>query len=143
MTIPTIEPQSFTAGDTVQWTKSLKDYPASAGWAVTYAAINKNHKFTATSTADGDLHSITLAASATAAYTAGQYYWEGYATKDGQRFTIGTGWFTVAPNIATENNYDARSHARKTLEAIQAVIEGRASIDQQEYTIGNLSLIHI
>lgn len=140
MTIPTIEPQSFTAGDTVQWTKSLKDYPASAGWVVTYTAINGSAKFTATSTADGDLHAITLAAAATAAYVAGSYYFEGYVSKAGQRFTISTGWWTVAPNITASTTLDARSHARKTLAAIQAVIEGRASIDQQEYTIGNRSL---
>ena len=140
MSIATIEPQSFTAGDTVQWTKSLKDYPASAGWVVTYTAINGAAKFTATSTADGDLHAITLAATATAAYAAGDYYFEGYASKAGQRFTIATGWWKVAPNINADATFDARSHARKTLAAIQAVIEGRASIDQQEYTIGNRSL---
>ena len=31
--------------------------------------------------------------------------------------------------------YDSRTHAQKTLDAIKAVIEKRASLDQQEYSI--------
>ena len=97
-------------------------------------------QITATSTASGDLHLVTLSATVTAAYHADSYYFEGYATLSGQRFKIASGQITVTQNITVDNNYDARSHARKTLAAIQAVIEGRASIDQQEYTIGNRSL---
>jgi hypothetical protein len=37
-------------------------------------------------------------------------------------------------------NLDDRSHARKVLDAIEAVIENRATLDQQEYTIGSRHL---
>lgn len=140
MTVPNIEPQSFTAGDTVKWKKTLADYPASAGWTLTYYAIQHNHKFNATASASGDDFLITLSSATTAGYITGEYYWESYVSKAGERFKVGSGTLHVTENLATANNFDARSHAKKTLEAIEAVIEGRATVDQQEYQIGNRSL---
>lgn len=138
--IQTTEPQSFTAGDTVKWRKSLPDYPASQGWTLTYYAIQQNHKFSAVATPDGDDFLITIPTTTSDDFVTGQYFWEAQVTKAGERFTILRGTFDVLVNIAVQNNYDGRSHARKTLDAIEAVIEGRASVDQEEYTIGNRSL---
>lgn len=140
MTVPTREPQSFTAGDTVKWTKSLPDYPASQGWTLTYYAIEKNHKFSVVATASGNDFAITIPATTSDDFVVGHYFWEAQVTKAGERFTIERGTFDVLTNIAAQNNWDGRSHARKTLDAIEAVIEGRASTDQQEYSIGNRSL---
>ena len=36
-TIPTKEPLTIRAGDTIKWTKSLDDYKASEGWTLKYA----------------------------------------------------------------------------------------------------------
>lgn len=140
MTVPNKEPQSFTAGDTVKWTKSLPDYPASAGWALAYTFINATGKFSASGTASGSDFDVTISATTSAAIAAGEYYFEGYVTKASERFRVDTGMITVSPNLATVSTFDGRSHARKTLEAIEAVIEGRATTDQQEYSIGNRSL---
>lgn len=134
------EVQNFTAGDTVKWTKSLPDYPASQGWALSYTFINSTGKFTATGSANGTAFDVTISATTTAAVSAGDYYFEGYASKAGERFRVDCGTVTVAPNITSAATFDGRSHARKVLDAIEAVIEGRASTDQQEYTIGNRSL---
>ena len=136
----TNEPVQFTAGDTVKWTKLLPDYPASAGWTLTYYAIQKNHKFSAVATASGDGYSFNIPAATSANFVVGHYFWELQVTKAGERFTVERGTLDVLTDIAAQNNYDGRSHARKTLEAIEAVIEGRASTDQEEYTIGNRSL---
>jgi hypothetical protein len=47
----------------------------------------------------------------------------------------------VLPDPASQGaGQDPRSHARKTLDAIEAVVEGRATKDQQAYTIGGRSL---
>lgn len=134
------EVQDFTAGDTVKWSKTLADYPASAGWALAYTFINAAGKFSASGTANGDKFDVTISAATTAALAAGSYYFEGYVSKAGERFRVDAGNVKVAQNIATATTFDGRSHARKVLDAIQAVIEGRASTDQQEYTIGNRSL---
>lgn len=42
--------------------------------------------------------------------------------------------------VSAAPGFDGRSHAEKVLEAIEAVIEGRASLDQSQYTINNRSL---
>lgn len=134
------EVQNFTAGDTVKFTKTLGDYPASGGWALAYTFINSTGKFSASGVANADAFDVTISATTTAALTAGDYYFEGYASKAGERFRVDYGTVTVAQNITTAATFDGRSHARKVLDAIEAVIEGRASTDQQEYTIGNRSL---
>ena len=56
----------------------------------------------------------------------------------GDRWQRGT--LEVLPRYDQAANLDDRSHARKVLEAIEAVIEGRATKDQEEYTIGSRTL---
>ena len=36
--IPTKEPLTIRAGDTIEWTKSIDDYKASDGWTLSQAA---------------------------------------------------------------------------------------------------------
>lgn len=115
--IPTIEPTSITAGDTVSWTKSLDDYPASASWVLAYAFINASAKFTATASASGDDHSVTIAAATSAGFAAGTYTWVATVTKASERFTVGTGTAVVLPNLAAASTYDTRTAARKALDA--------------------------
>ena len=119
------EPTSFTAGDTVAWTRSLADYPASAGWVLAYRFINATSKFTITGTASGDDHLITAAASTTAAYVAGSYSWQAYVTKAAERYTIGTGTCEVKPDLAavTAAGFDNRTPARKALDALNAGLQ--------------------
>jgi hypothetical protein len=44
---------------------------------------------------------------------------------------------------AQVDGYDGRDHVRRVLDAIEAVIENRATIDQQHYQINNRSLTRI
>jgi len=137
----TREPLAVTAGDSVAWERALSDYPASAGWVVTYALRGPGTPINLTATAAGDVHVIDLAASATASWVAGRYLVAGFATKTTERATFYEGALDVAPNPATlAAGYDARSHARRALEAIEAVLERRAAADQLAYTINGRSL---
>ena len=139
--IPTTEPKSVTAGDTVQWNKdSLSDYLASAGWTLTYALRNAAGKIDITASANGGGYSVSVAAATTADWVAGQYSWQAYVTKAAERFKVGSGTIEVLPNFATENSFDDRSHAKTVLDAIEAVIESRASVDQESYSIMGRSL---
>ena len=116
-TIPTSEPAIIVAGDTLAWTKSLPDYPASEGWQLSYRLINATGKIDITSAADGDEHAITVAATTTAAYTPGVYTWQSAATKAAERYTVATGAVTIKPNLAAQaGGYEARSVARKALD---------------------------
>ena len=126
MTIDTLntEPRSIIAGDTVKWTRTLADYPASAGWALTYDLVNAQHRYTIAATASGNAHAVVIAATTTESYAAGSYDWRARVTNAEEVYTVGTGRVTVAPSFGAA--VDGRTHARRTLEAIEAVIEGRA-----------------
>lgn len=136
---PTIEPSSVNAGDTWRWTRSLADYPASAGWALSYTLINASAKITVNASASGDDHAVTVPAATTAGYAAGTYDWRARVSKAGEVYTVGEGRLTVR-NAFSAATFDARTHARKTLDAIEAVIEGRASSEVSYYMIGNRQL---
>lgn len=54
---------------------------------------------------------------------------------------VGSGQITIMPDLASaEAGYTAKTHAQRTLEAIEAVIEKRASMDQERYRINNREL---
>jgi hypothetical protein len=138
--IPTCEPDSFVAGDTVKWCRSFADYPASAGWTLAYVFVNAGSKKDVASVAEGDSHLVTITAEDSADWPAGDYDFQGTATKGDERYTVTVGRTTVKPNLAAVvDGFDARTSARKVLEAIDAKIAGRASSDQLdvvEYHIG-------
>lgn len=119
------EPTSFTAGDTLSWTRTLADYPASAGWVLAYRFINATSKFDITSTASGANHLVSVPAATSAAYAAGTYSWQAFVTKAAERYTVGSGVCVVDPNLAAVSaaGYDDRSAARKALDALNAGLQ--------------------
>lgn len=120
MGIPTTEPSSVTAGDTVTWLKSLADYPASSGWSLAYRLINAAGKIDITASASGADHLVSVAAATTANWLAGDYDYIATVTKAVERYTVGTGRITVDPNLAALTTYDGRSIERKALEALES-----------------------
>jgi hypothetical protein len=130
--IPEKEPQVIVSGSTVSWTKDLSDYRPDDGWTLTYALTISGAKIAITASDNGDgRHAVTVAASVTALWGAGRYSWQSYVTKDTERYSIGSGLVEIKPNLAAQTGgYDARTHARKMLDAIEAALEGRASADQ-------------
>lgn len=138
--IPTREPAELVAGDTWSWTRSLSDYPAGT-WTLTYYLRGQAGEISFSASASGTDHLVSVAKATTAGYKAGFYQWEAAVTDGTTRTTVARGTLTVKPDPAnTGAGLDARSHARKVLEAIEAVIEGRATKDQQEYSIGGRML---
>jgi hypothetical protein len=133
------EPLEITAGDYIQWKRVLSDYPAGT-WTLSYALINATDKITITAANSGGDHLVTLAAATSADYTPGEYKWQAYVTSGSQRITVASGTITIKPDFSSASALDNRTHVKKTLDAIEAVIEGRASQDQQEYSIANRSL---
>ena len=119
----TTEPSRVTAGDTITWTKSLPDYPASAGWVLVYTLINLAGKKTITGTASGDDHLMNVLAATSAAWAAGLYTWVATVTKAAERYTVGNGSITVAPDLAAATTFDTRTSARKALDAANLALE--------------------
>jgi hypothetical protein len=141
-TIPTIEPSLITAGDTLKWVKTLADYSAADGWVLSYVFINAAAKFSITATASGSDFAVTVAAATTAAYAAGAYDWRAQVSKSGEVYTVSTGRATVKPAFSVAT-LDGRSQARTSLEAIEAMLQGRASSAVHEYEIAGRRLKYI
>lgn len=135
-----IEPKEVTAGDTITWTKTLPDYPANSGWVLSYVLINAANKVQFSGSASGSDHLILIPATTSAAYKKGSYTYQAYVTKASERYTVGSGEIEIKPNLAAENALDNRSQVKRTLDAINAVIEKRASLDQESYTIAGRTL---
>lgn len=139
---PSQEPAIVAAGDTVKWQKHLPDFLAVDGWSLTYTFVNASARFTVTAgSASGADHLITVPASTTGSWAAGTYDWRAQVSKSGEVYTVGTGRMVVQPSFSAAT--DARSQARRMLEAVESVLEGRASSAVQDYQIAGRSLRHI
>jgi hypothetical protein len=137
-----VEPSRIVAGDSASWTKNLPQYLPASGWVLSYAIVRDGVRLSITGTNNGDgTHLVSLAAATTGAWTPGQYAWQAYVTKaaTSERVTIASGQLKVEANFAA-GAVDARSHAKKTLDALEATLEGRASSDQLAYSIGGRSI---
>lgn len=136
-TVPTREPSSVVAGDTVAWRKTLSDFPASAGWVLKYRLINLAGKIDITASADGDDHLVSKAASDTVGWPAGAYTWQSRVELGVARYTIEQGSITIKPDLAAQAaGYDTRSTAKQTLDLIDAALVSHgASAWTQEYEI--------
>ena len=102
-------PTRLHAGDSLAFTDSVSDYPASAGWLVRYALVTPANKYQFDSTADGDDHDLSVLATKTAQWEPGRYKWAAYAVKGSERKTIGTGSFELLPDL-TAGASDQRHH---------------------------------
>ena len=71
----------------------------------------------------------------------GIYQWSAFITKtsDSNRIQVGNGTWEVVENKAV-STADPEPYEKKVLDAIQAVIQGRASQDQMSYAIAGRSL---
>jgi hypothetical protein len=140
--IPTTEPTTVNAGDTIRWNRTLPDYPASAGWVLTYTLLNAASKITITSTASGNDHAVNVAAATSATWVAGDYAWRAQVALAGQVFTVGEGRMAVKPSFGA-STLDTRSPARKALEAVEAYLYDPNNLTAAEYQIAGRSLKRI
>ena len=141
-TIPTVEPTQARAGETWDWKRSLSDYPADT-WTLAYQFTNATSKITITASADGFDHLVTAAKAVTALYAAGDYTGFAQVTDGTSTYTVWSGFLEVLPDLSSATAYDGRSHARKMLDAIEALLEGRGTADQLDLVssaIGDRSL---
>lgn len=143
----TKEPSTLVLGDYWAWRRDdlASDYPVGS-YALTYefhedSGGGGNNKFTLTATEADDTYYIEAASSSTISYSIGDYIWEAYITKssDSNRIMVDSGRTTITENLAN-TNADLRSHAKIVLDAIEAVIENRASMDQSSMSIAGRSL---
>ncbi len=138
--IPSAVPSSVRAGDTVTWRRSLADYPASDGWTLSYVLLSPAAQITIAATADGSAHLVSVAPATSAAWAAATYAWQERVSKSGASHTSSSGTLEILPNFsAATGGLDARTHAQKTLAAIESWIE-TGDITVADYTIGDRQL---
>lgn len=143
MTIPTKEPIELRSGDTWKWRREDLSYYPAPTWTLHYRFKNALGGFQIDAAADGTSFEVTQTALESAAHAAGTYDVVGWVSYNGEEYTIFNRKIKVLPNLragTAESSMDNRSHARKVLEAIEAVIERRATVDQQAYSINGRSL---
>lgn len=111
-------------GDTLDFTTTLTDYPASAGWVLTYRLVPRTSgtAITIVGIAVGDDHRTVAAATTTATWTAGEYSFSGYVDLATEHYTVDDGVITLLPNLSTASAYDGRSQAQKALEDAQTAL---------------------
>lgn len=133
------------AGDSIDQTVDLADYPATDGWAY---KVRLTPRFTApvqtpitlTATTSGTSYVLAVVPTTTAAWQAGDYTVSRWVEKTGKRVTLdgSATLFTVKPDpSATAAGYDPRSSARLALEAIRATLKNKATTAQLSYEIAN------
>lgn len=127
--IPTTVPSQLRAGDTWKWTKSIADYPATAGWTLKYRFKSATGGFEITASASGADHSVTVAAATSAAYAAGTYSFVGWVEGgSSEKYTVDEGVADVLPDLRSGTAtaaQDVRSTAQKMVDAIDAWLTGR------------------
>lgn len=90
---------------------------------------------------DGPTHTLKFSAAETKNYPAGVYAYSLRASDGVDVFEIEAGRLRIVGDLSlVAGASDARDHVEKVLAAIEAVIEGRASLDQESYKINNREL---
>jgi hypothetical protein len=133
-------PSSIAAGLTFAVDLDLDDHPAPE-WAV-IVILAGPEKIELTSVPYGDLHRLSVPATQTTSWPGGLYAASVRAVSGADVVEVDAGQVKITADLATvDGAVDPRSHAQRMLDAIEAVLEKRASLDQQSYTIAGRSLV--
>lgn len=90
---------------------------------------------------DGHSHRVEASAEQTSSWPPGVYWWAARVSDGATVVQIDEGQIEILADLTgISAPHDGRTHAEKVLSAIEAVIENRATIDQQKYTINNREL---
>ena len=93
-----------------------------------------------TAIANGTDYDVTISATDSATLSAGRYAWQAVVTKGAEVHLPDQGFLTVKPLLSSADTFDPRTQNEKNLDALDAVIAGKASADVLEYTINGRQL---
>lgn len=130
------EPLNVTQGDSLAWARDdLTDYPASS-WTLTFYFTGSAGAFKIIATADGDDFDVAATIAETAAWLVGFYSWQA-RVDDGAdaKHTVDSGRFEVLLGFDGATVSDQRSHNRIMVDALEAMLQGKASRDQKSYKL--------
>lgn len=127
-------PARLIAGDTWAWSRDLADYPAPT-WVATVYFENAAAKFNAEASPSGSAHAFSIDATTTADQPAGRYKWSVRVASGSETHTVESGWIGVLANPAASGKRDPRSDTRKMLDALNALLIGKATTAQQSMSL--------
>lgn len=133
------EPTQIYAGDTWSWTRTESEYPAGT-WTMRYHLRNPTSAIDITAGADGETHSVSVAAATTAVYQPGRYDWVARVSDGTSVHTVGTGSIEILPDFAASGAQDNRSIARIVLDMIDAYLADPTNLAASSYSLGGRSL---
>jgi len=141
---PSQVPTELQLGDFWAWKRDdlSTDYPvASYSLSYEFNLIDGATVSNFTLTASESNNAYIIEATNTGSYTKGNYNWVSYITRtsDSARVKLEEGFVEIQDNYAT-TSASVRSHAKIVLDAIEAVIENRATMDQSSMSIAGRSL---
>lgn len=144
MTYPnvTLFPERFIQGDVLDLDIVLAEYPASA-YSLSWALVTPTGLVQVVAQEVGEDFWLYVTSAYTAVFPAGEYFYQVYITDDTtlNRITVGEGYIEILADFDQQSTgYNAASHAKTVLDAINAVIENRATVDQESYSIEGRSL---
>lgn len=138
------------AGDTLDFETQVPKYPADDGngWTLKYRLIPRAAgpaviSFDAPQSAvNTDRYRAQVGKNTTKNWTPANYTWVSYVENSGERYSVDTGEVVIRADLGAVGTtvHDIRTHARKCLDAVEAVLENRATLDQEEFTINSRSL---
>lgn len=133
-------PNSIQAGLSLRADVITPDYLAPT-WSVS-ALLRGPSSIDLAATGVGDTHSFTASGATTAGYAAGRYTVSVRVSDGADVFELEAGSAEIIADVAAlVAGHDPREHAERVLDAIEAVLEGRASKDQQSYSINDRELV--
>lgn len=133
-------PKRHRAGDTFKWAVLVDDYPATA-WTMTLTIVNPRQKYTITGTASGDIHQLDATTAQTALWLSGRYRVVAQVSNGTEQYSLEAGDFEILPDLINET--DTRHHVEKVLEALEAMLENKATSDQAELSFNGRTLKHM
>lgn len=136
-------PRTIVAGDTLKVLFTLTEYNANEGWTLQLKAGGPSGApipYFYTATNEDGCFLLHLSPLLTAAFGKGFYSYAVIVTDGTDEYSVERGSFEVELRPDLNFDSDLRTHARKVLDAIEAVIENRATVDQSSYSIAGRSL---
>jgi hypothetical protein len=134
-------PGQIIAGTTYEWAISLPSFRPADGFSLEFHLAGASYVSINATVLDDDTFKVKIVPANTSSFPAGIYGRQYLAKKSGDVYVELEGTVEVRPLLGA--TVDARSTARRIVDAIDALIEGRATSDQMSYQIGNRALARI
>lgn len=132
-------PDNIGAGLTFDVLLTLTAYPATE-WAVTLH-LRGPSAIDLPAVAEGTQHRLHADADVTADWLPGAYWYTIRATSGAEVVEVESGQLQITPDMASLSGpYDGRTESQIALDAINAVLAKRATLDQERYRINNREL---